>query len=179
MSQFTAEGFDVYAAPEVPTILMNGGAVYPGLEAGERLTQFEIALMELQMQMEDSFMRVARSTGRPSIVLLDRAMLDPAAYIPRAQMKKVMDSKGWTREKLLGRYDMVVHLVTAADGAVKFYTTANNSARTETPEQAIELDKRVHACYTSHRRHVVVGNEFDFKTKVRRCCCCCSRSRHR
>ena len=34
-------------------------------------------------------------------------------------------------------------MVTAADGALKFYTTENNEARYETVEQAIELDKRL------------------------------------
>lgn len=32
---------------------------------------------------------------------------------------------------VLARYDMVVHLVTAADGAQEYYTLANNAARTE------------------------------------------------
>jgi hypothetical protein len=35
------------------------------------------------------------------------------------------------------RYDGVFHLVTAAIGAEKFYTLANNTARSETPEQVI------------------------------------------
>lgn len=41
------------------------------------------------------------------------------------------------------RYDAVIHMVTAAIGAERFYTTENNSVRTETPEQARELDIKV------------------------------------
>lgn len=37
------------------------------------------------------------------------------------------------------RYDAVVHLVTAADGAENFYTLANNEVRTESIEQAVEI----------------------------------------
>lgn len=37
--------------PEVPTILIEGGAVYPGLEGGRRLIQFEVALLRLQLQV--------------------------------------------------------------------------------------------------------------------------------
>lgn len=40
------------------------------------------------------------------------------------------------------RYDAIVHLVTAADGADRFYTLANNSTRTESAEQAIAMDRR-------------------------------------
>ena len=34
-------------------------------------------------------------------------------------------------------------MVTAAIGAERYYTTENNSVRTETPEQARELDVRI------------------------------------
>lgn len=36
--------------PEVPTILIDGGAHYPGLEGGYRLIEFEIALLRLQVR---------------------------------------------------------------------------------------------------------------------------------
>ena len=44
---------------------------------------------------------------------------------------------------LLARYDMVLHLVTAADGAEKHYTTANNTARRETAAEAVALDRKI------------------------------------
>ena len=43
------------------------------------------------------------------------------------------------------RYNAIFHLVTAADGAVQYYTLANNETRTEGPAQAIALDRyRLH-----------------------------------
>ena len=42
----------------------------------------------------------------------------------------------------MDNYDMVVHMVTAADGKEEFYTLENNEARSETVEQAKELDKK-------------------------------------
>jgi len=41
------------------------------------------------------------------------------------------------------RYDLVLHLVTAAHGAEKFYTRSNNATRKETPEQARALDDKM------------------------------------
>ena len=38
------------------------------------------------------------------------------------------------------RYDLVIHLSTAADGAEKFYDLENNKARWETIEHAISVD---------------------------------------
>ena len=37
------------------------------------------------------------------------------------------------------RYDAVFHLVTAANGAERFYTLENNQARSETPQQARDV----------------------------------------
>lgn len=61
--------------PEVPTILIDGGCAYPGLEGGRRLIQFEVALLRLQLQMEESFAAIARSLGRPAVVISDRGAL--------------------------------------------------------------------------------------------------------
>ena len=81
----TAQGYDVYFAPEIPTILMNGGCQYPGLakENAEKLLAFERSIIQMQMQMEESFLEVAVSTSRPSVVIFDRALLDVPAYLPR------------------------------------------------------------------------------------------------
>ena len=52
--------------------------------------------------------------------------------------------------QFLIRYNAVFHMVTAADGASKFYTLENNQARTETPEQALDLDRRTQKCWLGH-----------------------------
>jgi hypothetical protein len=48
--------------------------------------------------------------------------------------------------------------VTAADGALKFYTTENNEARYETVEQAIELDKKLINAWVGHPHFCIVQN---------------------
>ena len=41
------------------------------------------------------------------------------------------------------RYNMVMHLVSAADGARQFYTLENNEARYETADQAVAVDQKL------------------------------------
>ena len=67
---------------------------------------------------------------------------------------------------LLARYDLVLHLVTAADGAEEFYTTANNAARTETAAEARALDRRVAGCWKDHPNLRRVPNDGDFGHKL-------------
>lgn len=179
-SQFRERGYDVYTIPEIPTIVIGGGALYPGVHAGDRLTVFETAIMRLQLQAEDSFRmvrgtvcllevtfftdqlaivwQVARSTGRPSLIVHDRGVLDVSAYIPAEPFQAVLDANHWQRDQLRDRYDLVIHLVTAADGAEAFYTTANNAARSESADEARALDARTFESYAGHPRHARVRN---------------------
>ncbi len=41
------------------------------------------------------------------------------------------------------RYDAVIHMMTAANGAEEFYASINNEARYESKEEAIEKDDRI------------------------------------
>lgn len=74
-----------------------------------------------------------------------------------------------TEKQIADRYDLVLHLVTAADGAEKFYTCENNAARLETATQARELDTKIRNCYERiHKNVKVVDNSTDFKGKLKR-----------
>jgi len=162
-------GYAFYCAPEVPTILISGGAAYPGHDGGQKLIEFETALIKLQLQMEDSFLQIAATSDKPSIVIMDRGLLDISAYLPPEQWAQVLAANGLDEAVLAARYDMVLHLVTAADGAEKFYTTDNNQARTETAEQARELDKKMQQSWASHGNVTVVDNSTSFDQKCQRC----------
>ena len=60
------------------------------------------------------------------------------------------------------------HLVTAAKGALDAYTTANNAARRETPEQAAALDDKLIAAWTGHPHLRVIDNSTNFEDKLKR-----------
>lgn len=58
------------------------------------------------------------------------------------------------------------HLVTAAEGAERFYTLDNNDARTETPEEARRLDHLSRRAWLGHPKHFVIDNTTDFEGKM-------------
>lgn len=65
------------------------------------------------------------------------------------------------------RYDAVLHLVTAADGAEKFYASLNNEARYESVSEAIDKDKRLRDVYLGHRNWYICDNSVpDFNSKI-------------
>jgi len=166
-TKLVAKGFDVYTAPEIPTVLINGGCDYPGDDGGEKLIAFEKALLELQLQLERSFTRIAASTGRPSVVVFDRGLLDAKAYCPPEAWATLMaGSDDLDEEMFKARYDLVLHLVTAADGAEKFYTTSNNAARTETAEEARVLDAKILSAWSAHPNVARIANVGSFSAKL-------------
>ncbi len=121
----------------------------------------------MQKNMEDYFINLALISGQPSVILFDRGCADAKAYTDDETFQTVLDETGYNlvylRDK---RYDAVLHLITAADGAEKFYTSENNVARYENVEQAIETDRRTIKAWTGHQRHIIIDNSgsgFDFK----------------
>ena len=56
--------------------------------------------------------------------------------------------------------------MTAADGAEDCYTTENNAVRTETIEEAREVDMRLRAAWEGHPRRYVIPNTGDFAQKT-------------
>ena len=73
-----------------------------------------------------------------TMVIMDRGALDGAAYVSHSQWIDILGNTGYTEEDLLGRYDIVVHLETAAKGADKFYSIAGHVARHEGSVTKIE-----------------------------------------
>jgi len=176
----TEEGYAVFFAPEVPTILINGGclpqliASFGSSKEGDHtaLVEFETQLLSLQLQQEESFNRIAASSGKHSVVFYDRGTMDIPAYLPEGrageQWSSILKANKWSEKDFLNRYDLVLHLVTAAHGAEKFYTTANNAARTETAEEARALDDKMAGCWEGSNLKKI-DNSTDFGKKMQRC----------
>jgi hypothetical protein len=66
------------------------------------------------------------------------------------------------------RYDQIIHLVTAANGAERFYSLENNITRTESIEVAREIDERCSKAWIGHPYMDVIDNCTDFDLKVSR-----------
>lgn len=83
-------------------------------------------------------------TDKDVVVLIDRGLLDGSAYLTSENWQALLDDMGCNTVMLRdNRYDAVVHMVTAADGAEKFYASLSNEARYESVEEAIDKDKKL------------------------------------
>eukprot|EP00418_Pyrodinium_bahamense_P067330 CAMPEP_0179081628 /NCGR_PEP_ID=MMETSP0796-20121207/36763_1 /TAXON_ID=73915 /ORGANISM="Pyrodinium bahamense, Strain pbaha01" /LENGTH=218 /DNA_ID=CAMNT_0020779015 /DNA_START=38 /DNA_END=694 /DNA_ORIENTATION=- len=166
--ELVALGFDAYIVPEVATIMFQGGCQLPTGDA-RQLFDFELRLLQLQLQMEASFLGNAESTGRVSVVLFDRGVCDIAAYIPGSLWAQLLDAVGLDQNQALGRYDLVLHLRSASHGAEAVYTAQRPLERFGlTAADARDLDDRTSRAWDGHPRRIVLDNSTGFTGKLRR-----------
>jgi CYTH domain-containing protein/predicted ATPase len=164
----TSQGYTPVLVPEAATRLIMAGIV-PGKNQIS-LDVFQRYILEDVLHTEDLLAKaLSRSFAQNPILVCDRGALDGMAYVQPKNFRNMLAREGLVEGQLrTERYDAVIHLVTAADGAEQFYTTANNHARRETPSQARKLDRRTLAAWHGARHLVVVDNSTPFAEKLRR-----------
>ncbi len=132
---------------------------------------FQTHLLRMQLATEQAYEQALAQIGsgeRGRILLCDRGALDFKAYVDSSQLAEVLRRVGVPQLELMDRYSIVVHLVTAADGAEEFYTLENNDARTESPEEARVLDKRTQEAWLGSEHLRIIDNSTDFPKKLLR-----------
>ncbi len=170
---FSALGYKVFTIPEVPTMVTQSGWNYL-TNNKDFYYEGEKVILELQLALEEKVQRMAETCHCPSVIVCDRGAMDISAYISREMWKELTEACGTSsRELKTTRYDAVLHLVSAADGAEKYYTTANNAQRYEKADEeglaiARSLDKKIINAWTGHPHLRVINNSEDFERKMRR-----------
>ena len=85
------------------------------------------------------------------VLLSDRGIMDGKAYVPDMVWQTLLDEFGVHEVHWRDlRYDSIIHLVTAADGAADFYQLDNNEARSEDLKVAIKVDNDIREAWKGH-----------------------------
>ena len=163
---FTERGYDVLFVPETATELITGGVAPWTCRTN---SDYQHCHMRFQLEKEKVFEQAARVMKKDKVLIVcDRAALDNKVYMDEETFRSVLQSVHASEVELRDQYDAVFHLVTAAKGAEEFYTTANNTARTETVEEAAAMDDKFIAAWTGHPHLRVIDNSTDFEDKMKR-----------
>ena len=159
-------GYTVLFVPETATELIGGG-VAPWTCAS--VFEFQKSVMKLQIEKEQIFEDAARAMEtEKALIVCDRGTIDGKAYMTDLEFLQLCRTLETNEVELRDDYAAGFHLVTAAKGAAEAYTTANNAARKETPEEAAALDDRLIAAWTGHPHLRVIDNSTDFEDKLKR-----------
>lgn len=164
------------------TIFLNESAselILNGIAPGGNipLDDFQGFCLDTQLSKEKLYDNIVKYYDSNKVVIFyDRGICDQMAYMGRDAFEKLLNTRGLTVSEAMNRYDAVLHLVTAADGAVEYYQwndptkeeTGNNAARRESPEEAIAMDKKTLNAWTGHSHLRVFDNSTNFDEKVQR-----------
>lgn len=160
-------GYTVLIVPETATELISNG-IKP-FEEYLKIMDFQRIVLEKQLNKENLYRKVAGMLKQQKIVIIyDRGIMDNKSYITEDQFKTLLKEYHLNEMEARERYDAVFHLVTAADGAEEFYTLENNAARSESVEEARELDKKTLANWIGHPHLRVIDNSTDLEMKLNR-----------
>lgn len=165
VEEFTEKGYKVFVICETATELINGGIKAFGNNSID-MVDFQDYVLELQLSKEKLYEKVANSYLQDTIVLCDRGALDGRAYTSSVNFKNILKRKKLNEMDLLMSYDLVIHLVTAADGAREFYTLSNNAARSENIEEAVLADRKTLNSWLGHPKIEIISNGTTFDDKI-------------
>lgn len=164
--EFTIMGYRVLFVSETATELITGGIAPWTCKTSD---DFQKYLMRLQLEKEKIFWDSAHNMSDEKVLIVcDRGMLDNKSYMTETGFQSALKDLGLNEIELRDNYDAVFHLVTAANGAEEFYTTANNPARTESPEDARAIDEKLISVWTGHPHLRVIDNSSSFDGKIKR-----------
>ena len=165
-NEFTEKGYTVLFVPETATELITGGVAPWTCGTNADYQKFQL---KLQLEKESVFEQAAKTMNKEKILIVcDRGALDNKAYMTAEEFEHALRHINTNEVELRDNYDAVFHLVTAAKGAEEFYTTENNTARTETVEQAAVLDNKTISAWTGHPHLRVIDNSCSFEDKMKK-----------
>jgi hypothetical protein len=148
----------VVIVPETATMLFTGGFPRVGEPKARAATQR--AIFHAQVALED--IQGALYPGR--VLLCDRGTIDGVAFWPSEAPQGFFETLDTTVEEQMARYDAVIFFESAAVGDIS--VEGGNPARTETNEEARELDTRLREAWSKHPNFYLVPHSESFFFKL-------------
>ncbi len=149
-------GPQVELVREAATMIFSGGFPRqdnsrPHIETAQRI------IFHATQQLES----LAEKTSDAQLIVCDRGTVDAAVYWPGG-VDDFFKQMGTTLEEQLARYDAVLHLSPPTNPA--FYQSTH--VRTESLEQAFEIDRKILKIWEKHPNRLIVGGKEHFFEKA-------------
>ena len=168
-------GYKVFVVPETPTELILNG-IRPCTNIS--VVEFQNFVLDKQLSKEKLYDNAAEYYDKDKVIIFyDRGILDACAYVDKYPIfEEMLKKRNLSFSDVFNKYDAVLHLVTAANGAIEFYQwndptkeeVGNNAARGESPEEAVEKDVKTLNSWIGHPHLKVFDNSTDFDGKKKR-----------
>lgn len=154
--------------------------------------KFQENLLRTMIQIENTYFELGKSSQKNCLIICDRGVMDASACkfftsrcifflnifphmirsfadISKEKWERLMAANNWNPVELRdNRYNQIVHMVSAANGAEDFYSTEDHACRSEGVVLARDLDYKAAAAWIGHPYFDVIDNSTNFETKMNR-----------
>jgi predicted ATPase len=159
-------GDRIMLAPEAATLLLANGFPNPGTHVSWSpawQAALQSAILPLQLALEDACTLVAQEKCL-ELIVCDRGALDGAAYTPGG-VEEFCRQHQLDLDRILARYEAVIHLESLATAAPEMYGTDGNLSRFEALAEAQRLEHATRSIWSRHPRHLVIAGSTGFDKK--------------
>jgi nicotinamide riboside kinase len=134
-----------------------------------RSQEFQCALVAIQAGTEESLKRALEGTSK-QLIVTHRGTLDPCAFWQSFgnSQESFFEMTGTTLEDHYRRYDLVIHVESAAVRVPEAYVRYPAAHRPEDIAQAALLDRLLGELWGGHPRYVKIEGTRDFEEKIER-----------
>ncbi|GAB5367144.1 hypothetical protein AAMO2058_001204400 [Amorphochlora amoebiformis] len=162
-----SRGYFVATVAEAANFLHQNGVTYYPKEP----LMFQRAVTSIQRDHEERIFKYCEEIAmHKDCTVFIYKIYDGRSYCDEEAWMTVLRDVGLplSEEALRSRYDAIFHLVTAADGAEKYYTKMSDGkmVRHEEPAQAVALDKNLQSAWAGHPKHFILKNTGTFDDKI-------------
>jgi len=165
-------GWKVYRVPESANLLLGGGVNFGDLKPNAAM-EFQENLLRTMIQIENTFFALAEASERNCLVICDRGSMDASAFVSRQEWEEILARNQCDEVDIRdNRYHQVIHLVTSAKGAEKFYSIEDHASRKEGLHEARDLDTKAAEAWIGHPYVDIIDNSTDFEMKINRMISC-------
>ena len=150
-------GYKVITVPEASSLLREGGANIDmsQLDKTQQIL-IQLRIIKLRLALEDIFTEIAEKSKEKVLVICNTGVMDGSAHVSKEVWQAILDELGVTQVHLRDfRYDAVIHLVTPAHGAEKYFSNRHNISI----DEARKIDKLLQDAYTGHPKFSIINNE--------------------
>lgn len=149
-------GGDVAIVPEAATLIYSGG--FPRKDNSPiHIEHAQNIIFYTVHQLE----KLAERTSHAKVIICDRGSIDGAVYWPYGP-EDFFKAMNTTLEAELARYDAVLHL--SPPPKKDFYESTH--VRTESLEQAFEIDEKIKKIWKKHPHRTIIGGKEHFFEKA-------------
>ena len=149
-------GSQITLLPEAASIVYSGG--FPRHLTPHSIRAAQRAISSVQKELEN----FAAEENQGGVALCDRGIADGAAYWPEGY-SSFFSAIGSSQKEIFSRYHTVIHLRTPS---LAMGYNLENPMRTETPEEAAQLCRKIEAAWNGHPNRIIVPATETFHEKL-------------